>query len=109
MSFDESFSLIKRIYFNQINFVQKFFPDFTSLNINNRADLILWDYIPPTPISKDNFWGHYIYGIIERPVHSVIQKGRLFLKEFTLQFDDTEYNKNITQQGYRLYNKFSSE
>jgi cytosine/adenosine deaminase-related metal-dependent hydrolase len=109
MSFDETFALLKRIYYNQLEFVKKYFSDFSSLNIGNRADLILWDYIPPTPISKDNFWGHYIYGIVERPVHSVMQKGRLLLKGFTLQFDDTGYNKNITQQGYRLFNKFSPD
>lgn len=109
MSFDESFSLIKRIYFDQLNFIKKYFPDFSSVNIGDRADFILWDYIPPTPITKDNFWGHYIYGIIERSVHSVIQNGRSLMKEFTLQFDDTEYNKNIPHQGHRLYNKFSGE
>lgn len=109
MSFDESFALVKRIYFDQFNFIKKYFQDFSSLNIDDRADLILWDYIPPTPISKDNFLGHYVYGIVERPVHSVLQNGKLLMKEFQLQFDDSNYNKNIVEQGHRLYNKFLAE
>ncbi len=82
MTFDQSFDLVKKVYFDQLNFIQKYFPDFTSLNIKDRADLIIWDYVPPTPFMEENFWGHFIYGILDRPVHSVIQNGNVLMNRF---------------------------
>jgi cytosine/adenosine deaminase-related metal-dependent hydrolase len=108
MSFDEAFSLVIKIYFDQINFVGKYFRDFPTLNGNDRADFVVWDYIPPTPFTSENFWGHYIYGVLERPVHSVVQDGRVLMNEFRFSFDESEMNKNIVEQGNRLYNKFNT-
>jgi len=105
MSFEQSFDWIKKVYFDQLNFVQKYFSDFPSLNIKDRADLIIWDYIPPTPFMEENFWGHFIYGILDRPIHSVIQNGNILMNDFKISIDDSEYQKNIVAQGNRLYNK----
>ena len=99
---------IDKIYFDQIKFVKKYFPDFTSLNVKDRADLIVWDYIPPTPFRPDNFWGHYIYGILDRPVHSVIQSGKILMKNFNMVINESSYIANITEHGKRLYEKFQS-
>ncbi len=107
MTFEESFVFITKVYFDQINFVKKYFPDFPSLNIKDRADFIIWDYIPPTPFTEENFWGHFIYGILDRPIHSVIQNGKILMKDFRVSFDDAEYQKNIVIQGNRLYKKIS--
>lgn len=107
MTIEDSFNWIKKIYFDQLNFIQKYFPDFTTLNTNDRADLIIWDYIPPTPFMEENFWGHFIYGILDRPIHSVIQNGNVLMNNFRITIDDSEYQKNIVAQGNRLYNKMS--
>jgi cytosine/adenosine deaminase-related metal-dependent hydrolase len=108
MSFDESFKFINKIYFDQINFVKKYFPDFTLLNTNDRADLIIWDYIPPTFFNSENFFGHYVYGILDRSVHSVIQNGKVLMKNFQITVNEADYNANIVEQGKRLYEKFNS-
>jgi cytosine/adenosine deaminase-related metal-dependent hydrolase len=108
MSFDEAFSLVIKIYFDQLNFVQKYFPDFPTLNLNDRADLIIWDYIPPTPFTSENFWGHLVYGILDRPIQSVVQNGRDLMNDFRFSFDVLEMNQNIVEQGTRLFNKFNS-
>lgn len=105
MTFEDSFNLIRKVYFDQLNFIQKYFSDFTSLNTKDRADLIIWDYVPPTPFMEENFWGHFIYGILDRPVHSVIQNGNVLMKDFKISFDDWQYQKNIVKQGNRLYKK----
>ena len=105
MSFDESFVLAKKVCFDQLNFIEKYFSDFTSLNIKDRADFIIWDYIPPTPFLEENFWGHFIYGILDRPVHSVIQNGNILMNNFEINFNEKMYQKNIIKQGNRLYNK----
>jgi cytosine/adenosine deaminase-related metal-dependent hydrolase len=106
MSADQSFTLIKKIYFDEINFIRKYFPDFPYLLEKDRADLIVWDYIPPTPISKDNFWGHFIYGMTEYAVNSVIQNGIFLMKNFEIvNADESKIKNDIYLQGERLVNK----
>jgi len=107
MSFDEAFSLVIKIYFDQINFVGEYFSDFPTLNLNDRADFVVWDYIPPTPFTSENFWGHYIYGLLDRPIHSLVQDGEVLMSDFRMTFDESEMNKNIVEQGTRLYNEFN--
>ncbi len=106
-SFDAVFPRFQKIYFDQLDFVKKYFPDFSSLQMNDRADFIIWDYVPPTPITDQNFWGHYIYGITERPVHSVVQQGGFLMKNFQfINLDEEMINKDIYKQGKRLFEIF---
>ncbi|MGB5847125.1 MAG: amidohydrolase family protein [Ignavibacteriaceae bacterium] len=105
-SFEESFNKIQNIYFNQLKFVKRFFSDFTRLNTGDRADLIIWDYVPPTPFSKENFWGHFLYGIIESRIRDVVHNGIILLKDFKLEVKDDFYASNIVKEGHRLFNKF---
>jgi len=55
------------------------------------ADLVLWRYNSPTPISKDNIWGHYLYGLYNQPADSVWVDGKRILRqgEF-IHFDHDE-------------------
>lgn len=104
-SFDESFTKIQNIYLNQLKFVKRFFPDFTELNTGDRADFIIWDYVPPTPFSEENFWGHFLYGIIESRVKDVFHDGNVLMKDFCLQFNEDNYIQNIFNQGERLFKR----
>ena len=107
-TFDEAFTFIIKTYFDQLKFIKKFFPDFTNLHKGERADLVIWDYVPPTPINQDNFWGHYIYGIIESPIMTVLQKGKILLYNFKLNnIDETKIHNQIFIQGEKLYKKFN--
>jgi len=106
ISGDNATELIKKVYFDQIEFVKKYFPDFTSLNENERADMIVWDYVPPTPITRENFWGHFIFGMLEYPVQSVVQNGKFLMKDFQIiGIDENKIKNEIYVQGERLYNK----
>ena len=106
-SFDESFKMINKVYFDQIKFVKRFFPDFSFLQKNDNADFIIWDYVPPTPFTQENFWGHFIYGILESHVSDVIQNGKILMKGHSLQIDEEKLLLNIVKEGNRLYNKFA--
>jgi cytosine/adenosine deaminase-related metal-dependent hydrolase len=107
-SFDKSFGWFVKIYTDQLKFVKKYFPDFPSLQVGDRADFVVWDYVPPTPLTNENFFGHYIYGILEYPAHSVIQNGNFLMKDFSLTIKyETEIKTAITKQGRRLFEKFS--
>ena len=107
--FEYTFNYMHKIFFDQLCFIEKYFPDFPSLKIGDRADMILWDYVPPTPFSVDNFWGHFIYGMVERNIHSVVHNGKVLLKNFQLVgADSSAIYENIYQQGRRLFEKIKN-
>ena len=45
-----------------------------------RADLALYDYFPPTPLTRDNIFGHALFGIAHAPVDSLIVNGRFVMR-----------------------------
>jgi len=46
-----------------------------------RADLLLLDYWPPTPIEPANLFGHLLFGIANAPVDSLMVGGRWVVRE----------------------------
>jgi cytosine/adenosine deaminase-related metal-dependent hydrolase len=108
-SFDYSFQLVQKVYLDSIMYIKSYFPDFPHLQKGNRADLIIWEYVPPTPFSEKNFLSHFIYGILESNIHSVMQGGEFIL--FKRQFVNLDENKILSaiyHQGERLYKKLGS-
>ncbi len=54
------------------------------------ADLILLDYWPPTEMTGENFWGHFLFGIIEAPVNTTIVNGKVVMRERVIPHIDEE-------------------
>lgn len=109
-TFEQAFKLVKKIYSDQHYFVKKYFPDFTSLREGDRADMIVWDYVPVNPLNGENFWGHYIYGVLDSPVNTVLQKGKFLMKNRQVSIADENKIKNeITLQGERLLRAFAGK
>lgn len=103
-TFEESFTWFEKIWFDQFNFIRKWFGDYPALQISDRADLVVLDYFPPAPVSAENFWGHYIYGMLESPVHSVFQKGKRLLEQGrVINSDYDQLRAGVYKQGKRLY------
>ncbi len=44
------------------------------------ADLILVDYFPPTTMTSENFWGHFLFGITDAIVDTTIINGRIVMQ-----------------------------
>jgi cytosine/adenosine deaminase-related metal-dependent hydrolase len=106
LSFDESFDVIKKIYLDQLKFIKRYYYNSSQLKKGDRADFIIWDYIPPTPINSKNFFGHFIYGMLESRIHSTFQNGIILMKEGKLSLiDEEKAYRNIYKQGERLYSK----
>lgn len=45
-----------------------------------KADLILVDYYPPTPLRPDNLLGHLLFGVSNAPIDSLIVSGRFVVR-----------------------------
>jgi len=55
------------------------------------ADLILVDYFPPTPLTGDNVWGHFLYGLVDTPVDTVMINGNVVMRDkVVLGVDEAE-------------------
>jgi cytosine/adenosine deaminase-related metal-dependent hydrolase len=110
ISFQKAFQKTEKIYLDGHRFVKQTFLDFPSLQSGDRADFIVWDYLPPTPFTDQNFWGHWVYGILESAVHTVVQAGETILenRQF-VNIDENEIYREIYRQGERLYKKFENE
>jgi cytosine/adenosine deaminase-related metal-dependent hydrolase len=47
------------------------------------ADVVITDYLPPTPLTSDNLVGHVLFGLAARHVRHVITAGHWAMRERT--------------------------
>ncbi len=55
--------------------------DLGRLEEGARADLVLYDYYPPTPLTADNIFGHALFGIAHAPVESLMVNGCFVIRD----------------------------
>ncbi len=71
------------------------------------ADLILVDYFPPTPLTGEDFWGHFLYGIADAPVNTSIINGRIVMRERELPgTDEAEIAAAARSSAERVWKRF---
>jgi cytosine/adenosine deaminase-related metal-dependent hydrolase len=56
-----------------------FAPDTGLLRPGAPADLVAWDYRPPTPLTTENLWGHLAFGLVSARAEEVLVAGRRVL------------------------------
>ena len=78
--FAQAVQWCQKIYFDQINYIKKWFSDYPDLKAGDRADMVLWDYVPATPLLQDNFFGHLIFGLTESRANTVIKNGSILME-----------------------------
>ena len=101
-----SFRFVRRLYLEQLRYARRFFPDYPGLQMGERADLVVWDYRPPSPFSDETFWGHLVYGIFEARAWSVFMGGEALMAACTpLHMDFDSVARSAAIQGERLFEK----
>ncbi|MCE5255452.1 MAG: putative aminohydrolase SsnA [Spirochaetaceae bacterium] len=73
------------------------------------ADLVLWDYDPPTPLTAATLAGHLAYGLSSRSVRSVAVNGRVRIKDRKAQFDSERIQATAREQARRLWNRMEGK
>jgi len=69
-------------------------------------NLVILDYDPPTDLTRDNFLGHFVYGIDARHVESVISMGRLLVEDRKITtVDEKEVLTQARAMGRKLWDK----
>lgn len=71
-------------------------------------NLVVLDYDPPTPITKDNFIGHLLFGITSAHIRDVISGGKLIVHNRRITtVDEHEIKKEARKQAERLWKQIS--
>jgi len=97
MNFGDAYFRLRKVHeYLELN-------DFKGDGDNN---LIVLDYPSPTPINKDNFLGHFLFGLSSNDIQHVISNGKLIVKEKkVLTVDEKEILKFTNEQALRLWEK----
>ncbi len=76
---------------------------FGQLEVGYPADLVHWDYDPPTPLESANLAGHLAFGLSSRSVKSVAVDGALRIKDRKPLFDYEAIQAEARVQASRLW------
>ncbi len=70
------------------------------------ADIIILDYFPPTPFNKSNAFYHFIFGMRENMVNTVIVNGKIIMKDhkFT-EIDEKEIMARSREVAEKFWEK----
>lgn len=93
--------------YNRFRNVHKYLAEnnFTGDGENN---LVIMDYQSPTPLTTDNFLGHFVFGFNSNDVQHVISDGKLIVKDRTVQnVNEPEVMQFAQEQAVRLWKKMS--
>ncbi len=67
-------------------------------------NLVILDYDAPTPFNKENFLGHFVFGLNSNHINSVISNGKLVVKDKKLQsINEDEVLAFTKEQAKRLW------
>ena len=71
------------------------------------ADVIIVDYYPYTPISANNFYGHFMFGIASVPVDTTVINGKFVMKNKKLvNIDETEIYRQAGKLSKKVWDRF---
>ncbi len=90
---------------------QRFRNVHSYLSINNftgdgENNLVVLDYDSPTEVTKENFTGHFIFGLSANHVRDVISNGRLIVEDHQLlTVNEPKVFEEASKQARRLWKK----
>ena len=72
-----------------------------------KADLVISDYQPPTPLKAENMAGHIAFGLSSNSVRSVLINGKTVLKDRTFPFETEPVYAESREQALRLWEQMN--
>ncbi|MBM2846256.1 MAG: amidohydrolase [Bacteroidetes bacterium] len=72
------------------------------------ADLVVLDYVPPTPLTKENLLWHFLFGMRSAMIDSVMVGGRWVMKDrLVLGVNTEEACKKASEVAIRLWKRMN--
>src|SRR6266436_3449880 len=82
------------------------FPRVGELSVGSVADLVLLDYLPPTPLTAGNFPWHLIFGMDAHHVNSTMVAGRWLMRNRQLlTVDEARIHARTRELSQALWNR----
>ncbi len=82
------------------------FPRVGELSVGATADLVLLDYLPPTPLTSGNFPWHLIFGMDGHQVNSTMVNGRWLMRNRQLlTVDEARIHARARELSQALWNR----
>src|SRR6266704_1273614 len=82
------------------------FPPVGELSVGAAADIVLLDYLPPTPMSSGNFPWHLIFGMDAHHVNSTMVVGRWLMRNRQLlTIDEARIHARARELSQALWNR----
>jgi putative selenium metabolism protein SsnA len=82
------------------------FPRVGELSVGAAADLVLLDYYPPTPLSRENFPWHLLFGIDAQHVNSTMVGGRWLMRDRqVLEMDEERIHARARELAGELWKR----
>jgi hypothetical protein len=70
-------------------------------------DLVVWDYVPATPLDRGNLWGHVMFGLVNARAAEVLVAGeRVLVDGRPVRLDETELRRECVAAAARLWERF---
>jgi cytosine/adenosine deaminase-related metal-dependent hydrolase len=96
---------------NNSSLASIFFPKpLGKLTPGSFADVVIYDYTPPTPLTSENFLAHFLFGFSHVRAHTVLIHGKLVMENniFT-QVDEAQIAAKSRAQAASFWEKIISE
>jgi cytosine/adenosine deaminase-related metal-dependent hydrolase len=78
-----------------------------SIETGAKADLLLVDYFPPTPLDRDNLFGHLLFGVSNAPVNSLMVNGRWVVRAGScVNVDERSIAEQAAAYAIALWDRF---
>ncbi len=82
------------------------FPAVGELSVGAAADIVLLDYLPPTPLTNGNFPWHLIFGMDGHQVNSTMVNGRWLMRNRQLlTVDEARIHARARELSQALWNR----
>lgn len=98
----------KVAFLNNPKIAGRFFPEeLGHLSEGAAADLMVLDYIPPTPLTGGNFLGHFLFGLSSAPVTMTMAGGRVIMRDGkVLGVNEEEVFAKCRELAQKLWNRW---
>ncbi|HEX2865578.1 MAG TPA: putative aminohydrolase SsnA [Ignavibacteriales bacterium] len=101
-------SLLKALQNGNLILQNYFNRSFGKIEKGFTADIVVFNYNPPTPIVSENLGGHLAFGFSSANVETVIINGNIVLEKGEFRFDISPFYERARIQAEKLWRKIRS-
>ncbi|MEF3280815.1 MAG: putative aminohydrolase SsnA [Elusimicrobiota bacterium] len=102
------FNEVSALIANNVKIALRHFEKIGEIQKGYYADMVIFNYFPPTPFETTNFYGHLIFGISAIEPSCVIVDGNVLMedKKLNLDIDEREISRKSIEISKKIWKNF---